>query len=179
MKRTIRILLPLVILLACVAVAQYAVYYDRLPERVASKFSGDGRAVSWTSRDALFGIYGGTVALFLSLFWLVRFMVRLPPRWINLPRKEYWLAAERRAATIATLEDQLKWFLAVTLGYLILVMQLVLRANFANPPQLQQQRFWLYFVLYIGYAIGWTVWLIVRFYRVPRRPADQTLTHQP
>ena len=157
------------VLLMAVAVAQYVVYYDRLPETVASTFGGAGEPVGWASRQAMFGFYAGMMGLFLVLFGLVRLLVRLPSRWINIPRRDYWLAPVRREATLRVLESQLGWFLVVTLAYLVLVMQLVLRANLLDPPRLEQQSFWIYFVVYMVYATVWTIWLVVRFCRAPRQ----------
>src|SRR6266568_3055820 len=73
---------------------------EHLPERVATHFDGAGHPNGWMSRSAL--LKGGAAfglafpLLVVGICALVRF---LPAAAINLPRKEYWLAPERRGET--------------------------------------------------------------------------------
>jgi hypothetical protein len=53
----------------------------------------------------------------------------LPPDKINLPNKSYWLAPERREATMASVVSAITWFGCAVLVFLIAVTWLVIRVN--------------------------------------------------
>jgi hypothetical protein len=83
------------------ALLQNAWYYPRLPEQVAIHFNASGKADSWASKShATFLMLG--LQIFLPSFLLLTSQLSrsLPIQWINLPHREYWLAPERREATL-------------------------------------------------------------------------------
>src|SRR5438105_4325656 len=73
---------------------------SRLPQRVATHFGMNGIPNGWMTRN---GYVQFTVAssigvsiFILLVFALIRFF---PPRYVNIPHREYWLAPGRRAGT--------------------------------------------------------------------------------
>jgi hypothetical protein len=65
----------------------------------------------------------------LPLIGLLRMLRRLPARLIRLPRGDYRLAPERRAATMARLADRLGWLGVVLVGFIAFGEELVVRAS--------------------------------------------------
>ncbi len=156
---------------ALAMVVQSAYYSRRLPDRVASHFGADGAVDGWSSRHELVGIMLSVTALMLLLFeglaWLVP---RLPAEWINLPNREYWLAPGRRDATLARIRADLLEIGALTLLWLVVLNELVLRTNLGPEPRLGAP-FWISFGAYLG-AVGW--WAVRSYRRYSRIPTAET-----
>jgi hypothetical protein len=66
------------------------------------------------------------VVLLLVLPALLR---RVPTQLINLPNRDYWLAPERRAASLDRVGSWLSWFALATGALLCFVVELTIRAN--------------------------------------------------
>src|SRR4051812_3401648 len=83
----------------------------QLPDKVATHFGAGGRPDGWMSRTAhllFMAAFGLAFPFFLvGLFYILRFM---PDSSFNLPRRDYWLAPERRAETFAYLLRHSLWF---------------------------------------------------------------------
>jgi hypothetical protein len=135
-----------------------------LPERVATHFGGDGLANGFLSREFyrnfLLGFALG-VPLFVvaMLSWFPRFF----PRWTNLPNRDYWLAPERREASLRFLSQH-----ALRLGCMLVallwgVSWLVVRANRFSPPRLENTSFLLLLAAFLLGTVGWIVLLYRRF----------------
>lgn len=72
-------------------------YWPRLPEHMASHFDEAGTADGYASRSAFMLLW--FVALTLVNIWpivLGPLMRKFPARLINVPHKDYWLAAPKR-----------------------------------------------------------------------------------
>ncbi|GAB4460160.1 MAG: DUF1648 domain-containing protein [Armatimonadaceae bacterium] len=140
-----------------VAAAHMAFYYPQLPERIASHFGPNGQADGWMSKDsfALFNL--GMITFLVLIFQGVSVMMRkLPAEMINLPNKEYWLAPERRAETIARSSAQMSWFGIATCALFIAIMHLTFQANLDGSFRLPASA--LYFLF--GYLIFTKIWVI-------------------
>ena len=110
-----------------------------MPEVVASHFTGKGLANGFMPRGQYVGLMLTIVLLVpLLLFFMGRLAARLPTRFVNLPHRQYWLAPERRAATLASLGSFGVWVAYATLALLCVIHGLVLRANLQHPPLLEQ-----------------------------------------
>ncbi len=110
---------------------------DWLPHQVAGHFAITGLANGFVAREAYVAMLLGSAvllpALVIGLLWLA---VRRFPRLINLPNRDYWLADERRGATVEFLAARAAW-LAALLALLALSLHLlVLRANHLDPIRL-------------------------------------------
>jgi uncharacterized membrane protein len=162
---------PLVVIVACIAtsvVRSVRVFAD-LPGRMLSHFAPNGHADGSMARTdfftvhALFGL--GTLALLLSIPALVR---SLPPQVVNVPNRDYWLAAEHPDRR-RQLQDKItifsRWLAAALALLFTCVLELVLRANLAHgrfePFQIQ-----VLLACFAFAAIASPLWLLHMF-RVP------------
>jgi hypothetical protein len=69
-------------------------------------------------------------------FWLHRKVANTPQGKLRLPNKEYWLAPERRAETIAYFQSFFAWYGCAFLFVEVFAMSLAMRANLSDPPVL-------------------------------------------
>jgi hypothetical protein len=158
--------IPLSITLA-LAIAFELVTAQSLQALVASHFSAGGLANGFMVRgDYLLMITGMTLLMPLLLALIAASAHLLPPRYINLPQRDYWLAPERRADTIATfvrLSMQLAHLLA---AFLCFIHWLVVHANTLQPPQFPETPFKIGAVLFLLALLAW----LLRFFNAFRRP---------
>jgi uncharacterized membrane protein len=153
--------------LLVVAAALMAVYYPQLPERMASHFDGAGHANGWTTKAFFFGVQTFVMLLVTLCFAILPQRIqKLPPDKFNLPNKDYWLAPERRAATIASVISAITWFGCATLVFMIAVTWLVIRVNLGFETVLPAAPMG---ALLAG-LIACVILLIVRMLYIGRRP---------
>lgn len=157
-------------LLLLAGVLQAAFYYPRLPDTVASHFGGSGKADGFSSKTSFFAITLGSLLgdglLFLVIGCALPF---IPSRFINVPRREYWLAPERRRATVDRVAAWLLWFGVLTTLLLIFVVQLAIEANLDGSSTLSPW-FFVLLVLYLGLTVVWLIHLL-RSFRLPPEAA--------
>lgn len=118
--------------------------YARLPERVAAHFGANGIANGWMTRDGYFWFMVGIVT-FVSLTMLAAFgSIRfLPNSMINIPRRDYWLAPERRDETAGTLMGYGLWMIGLNALFFLAIHLLVVAANEAQPVRLSFSFWWM------------------------------------
>jgi uncharacterized membrane protein len=162
----------ILLLLAAAGIVQILHYYPSMPERMASHFDGSGRPNGFQSRDAFFALSAAmmatTVVMFGGLGPLFR---RIPSKWFNLPNRDYWLAPERREATIEHMSSQLEWLGAATLALYLWVIQMVVATNRTSEPWLDSGSMFLVLGLFLAYTTIWIVRFVMRF-RKPRPDAS-------
>jgi hypothetical protein len=138
---------------------------DTLPSHVASHFDASGTPDGWMSRNTYLGWMSGVAigvsGVFVSIFLGIRF---LPPSTINLPRREYWLAPERSASTMAFLMRAGIWLACISLWLLLGVHLFVLSANSSEPVHLSAA-IWLLAPLFGLVTLLWSWFLIRHFTR--------------
>ena len=147
-------------------VAQVLYFRAELPARVASHFDGAGRPNGWMSRD---GFVLFQCVLLLALGALFGFAGRLlavtPNGLINLPNKNYWLAPERRAESVAVIAGWMRWLGSGTLAFLMVVFQFTVQANL-QTGHLDSMQFLMVtgiFLAGLAIAVGW----LYRRFRAP------------
>jgi serine/threonine-protein kinase len=124
-------------LLVVAFVCLLAVTSPDLPTRVASHFDGGGQPNGWMSRSsyliftAAFGV--GLPAIVILGFRVLR---HLPSDLINIPRRDYWLAPERRLATVTGLFHRSLWLACLLVAMMLGVHLLVVHANSQVPVRL-------------------------------------------
>lgn len=150
-------------LLIGVFLAQIVYYYPNLPETVASHFNGFGEPDGWMARQN-FVIFEGVLLLIIIFeFTLLPFAIeKMPNSLINLPNKDYWLAAERREATFGTIRSYFEWFSIALLSLFIAVNQLVFRANI-NRENLLSTEIWMIIGAFSIFTIIWLIKFIRQF----------------
>lgn len=154
--------------IAVLAVAQIAYHHSQLPEPMASHFDPSGQPDGWMSRPVFYAIHLGLLSLVSLVPALIsRALPRLPDSLIQVPRKAYWLAPERRAASVRFLQEELGWIAVAAGGGLVLVAELVFEANLAGDP-LDVVKLWgVIAIILTGVALV-IVRLLRRFSAEPR-----------
>jgi uncharacterized membrane protein len=146
------------------ALARCIYFYPLLPERMASHFDISGVPNGWMAKPVFFGIYAGVWALSsVVLFVPSRTIAGMPASRINLPNKEYWLAPERRPATIAYFERSFAWFGCAVLVLVVLALDLAMQANLVTPVHLAAGTMLVYLAVFLAFTIAWVVSLVRHF----------------
>ena len=154
-------------LLVVATVLHMIYYYPLLPDRVASHFDGSGRPNGWSGKNTFFSIYAAVVILLAFIQIMTRLSsAKMPVSLINLPNRDYWLAPERRAESMAVLMKYLSVFWSATLFFLMGTMQLAIEVNLGWSRGLGE---WFFFLLaaFVFFTLAWTVVLIRHFARKP------------
>ena len=138
-----------------------------LPPIVASHFAASGAANGFMPR-------GAYTTLVVVLVVGAPLLLALVPaaaagkgaKGLNIPNREYWLAPERREATIVFIRVSGRWFAAGVALFLGYVHWLVVRANELRPPVLSTAGIVSALVVFF---IALAAWLTVLFWRFHRR----------
>jgi hypothetical protein len=163
---SIRSWLPLVVLVTGAYVLVTSAF---LPPVVASHFDAAGNADAYMSRGGYAAFMAGlSLALPVLVVCLPNVMLRRGSRWINLPHRDYWLAPERREATVDYLCRHNAVLGALVTGFLGYVHGLVLQANSVLPPRLSAHWLIVGMAAFVAVLTIWSVQLLRRFRRVPR-----------
>ena len=132
-----------------------------LPPLVASHFAADGRANGWMSREA----YAWMMALMslvtpYAVWGAAAWLPRRWPRLVNLPFRDYWLAPERREATLARLGRMGLWMGLLSAALIAGIHVEVVLANRRVPPAAGDGMLWVLgpFVVVIVALVVWTAW---------------------
>lgn len=137
-------------------------YYPNLPVEMASHFDASGSPNGYLSKDGFF-IFEGVILLLIILeFTLLPCMIaKMPERLINMPNKDYWFAAERRAGTLEIIRRYFEFFSASLLALFIGINHLVFRANI-NKESLSSTS-WLIIAAFLIFVIVWMIKFVGRF----------------
>jgi uncharacterized membrane protein len=163
------------LLLAAYAAIHFWAYYQQLPEVVASHFNGRGAANGWQTKSAFFtGLVGVSVLAVVVGFGIPSIIAALPPRYINLPNKGYWLAPERASETMEFLTNHFAWFGCALFLLIILTFDYAIQFNLqpGDPPSPARLFFTLGGVML--FAIVSTGRIFKRFGRVSQAPPERT-----
>jgi uncharacterized membrane protein len=102
----------------------------------------------------------GLPALMVTVTWLA---IGSPKARINLPNKDYWLAPERRAETIAFLRSSILWFGTGLVAFLCYAHWLVVLANESQPAHLANSWFLGGLVVFFAALLIWLKVLLGHF----------------
>jgi len=143
-----------------------AYHRQRLPDVVASHFNASGVADSWMPKDSHVllaqGLFIFLTAMFCFMGWI---MARIPAKWVNLPNKDHWFAAEREADTRRHLSGWGYGFGAVVNLFLIFAFHLVYRANLSDPVALDSTAMIMGLVVFLLLTLGEVIALLLRYGR--------------
>ena len=139
-----------------------------LPPVVASHFGPGGAANGFMGKGTYISLMLAVVVAVPALIAVSGQLVRvLPPQLVNLPNKQYWLAPQRRAATLESLSSMSLPFAFALVVFLCFVHWLVLQANAVQPARLPEAP------LFVGlgvFGLVTVLWLFVLFRRFGRVP---------
>jgi uncharacterized membrane protein len=158
--------------LVVVAIAQFSHYYSILPGRIAVHFGTGGGANGWSDTRTFMITYGIIeLAIVVTSLFVARVLERAPAGSVNIPNREYWLAAERRAATLDYVTEQFLWLECLTLAFLVAVAQIIFKLNLRGAAPSLPQDFWVTLVAFLV-GIGWVSLRLARRFggKPPRTP---------
>lgn len=141
---------------------------SQLPATVASHFGAGGDADGFMPRAAYLGVMcvAGAALPAIIVIAQQRIMRKWPQR-VNLPNREYWLAPQRREATVQAITRHLMLF-----GFGLSVLMAfahweVVQANLREPPRLAAARFTVAIAVFVAATASWVYRLYARFRRTP------------
>ena len=149
-------------ILLAVAAVQAAYFYPQLPAEVVSRFGPEGEALQTMTKSGFTLLHLGIIAVIAALFGGVP-LEHVPDAFIHIPRKKFWLDAERREESVRVLQDEIFVICNATLLLLTVIFHWVLQANLLETPHLDPSFTWVPFGLYIAYTMVWTLRLLRRF----------------
>ena len=139
-----------------------------LPSVVASHFGPGGVANGFMGKSTYTSLMLAVVVAVPALIALSGQLVRvLPVQLVNLPNKQYWLAPQRRAATLEALSSMSVAFATALVVFLCFVHWLVVRANASQPARLPEASLIVGLVVFGVATVLWLLLLFRRFGRVP------------
>jgi Protein of unknown function (DUF1648) len=140
----------------------------RLPAVVATHFGTAGEPNGYMTHTFYLRFM---LAFVVLLPWLVNFalerILASPNARINLPNREHWLSDTQRAQTIEFLLRHMRCFGLLLAAFLCGVHWLVVSANAAVPPALDNTRFGVFLGAYLLAIVVWIIGLRRRFRRPP------------
>ncbi len=141
-----------IVLLA--AVGDLLWFYPRLPAQVATKFDAAGTATQWSAKEGFLALHICLLCLMTGMALAGRFLVPLiPPRLVNVPHRDHWLAPERQAFTQRRIGELVLAICTLNLAFVTVLNHLTLRANLAAGPVLGPEPLYLVGGLFIGIAV--------------------------
>jgi uncharacterized membrane protein len=153
-------------LLVVCGLLQAHFYAAKMPKVMASHFGPTGQPNGFQTLSAFLYMELGVVAIAALMgFGVPRLVGSIPVSLVNLPNKQFWLAPERREATLAYFRLAFAWFGCGLLAFLLVVNELVFRANLATPRRLNGTAFLTAVVAFLVFATVWTIRMIGRFAR--------------
>ena len=153
-----------------VAGAYVYVTSQALPDRVASHFGASGLADSFMSRSGYVSfMLCFVVALPLVMAVSMAGIFRRAGMSMNIPNRDYWLADERRDATVAFLVNHAMRLAIGLTVFLCFVHKLVVDANTRTPPALDNPSIYIGLVVFL---LGVALWVASLWFAF-RRPTGQ------
>jgi uncharacterized membrane protein len=150
--------------LAVGAAFHFSSLYAQLPDVMASHFNARGVPNGWQTKSAFFSVLAGvSVLAAVVVFGIPILITALPPEFINLPNKRYWLAPERRAETMGFLNGYFAWFGCALFTVILITINFAIQANL--HPEQRPDVTPMFFVLaaFVGFAILGTIRIFKRF----------------
>jgi len=147
---------------------QWVHTYPQLPDRMASHFDFYGRPNGWQPKEAFFLVIGGVIVVTGAIGFIIPVaLLAAPTELINLPRKDYWLAPDRREETLRFLRARLEWFACGVLFVLLYASSQAINANLPGHGTFEAQEMLYVLAGFLLITTGGTIHLLRHFYRVP------------
>ena len=139
-----------------------------MPPRVASHFDAQGFATGYMPRDhylLLMAAIGLGIPLLLAV--ALSALPYVAPTRLRIPARDYWIAPERREATLNTLATSGLIVASIVAAFMIAANLLVVQANKRTPPQLDSAAL---YTLIAGLVLALLAWQVIlwRRFQVPR-----------
>jgi uncharacterized membrane protein len=155
--------------LAIGAAIYFSSCYAQLPDVMASHFDARGVPNGWQTKSAFFSVLIGVSVLAAVVgFGIPRLITLLPPEYINLPNKRYWLAPERRPETMDFLNDYFAWFGCALFAVILFTINFALQANLHPERRPDAAPIWYVLAGFLAFALLGTVRIFKRLGPPPR-----------
>ena len=139
-----------------------------LPDRVAIHFGPGGTPDSWASKELNALVFLVLETPLFLLFWFAPSLpLGLPPRFVSVPNKEYWLREENRPSFKRKFQNLMAQFGTAFFLFFFCIGLLTVQANLSHPVRLKEGVFLTVLILFLGYTVAWTIGLF-RSLRIPR-----------
>jgi uncharacterized membrane protein len=156
----------MIFLTFCVCVWQLAAWYPRLPSPIPSHFDANGQIDGEMGKTSFYVLMGLVELMFLVGFPLLGMAMKyIPNSLINLPNKEFWLAPERRDATLATSTQYLRTIGWMTAWLMIGIFHLTAEVATGIRASINPEVYWI-MGIYMAILSASIVWLCLK-YRMP------------
>lgn len=137
--------------------------HSQLPNRVATHFGPSGAANGWMTRQEHITLTCMTPLGLLAVLALLLGFNMLNPQLLNIPNRDYWMAPERRRATMFILGGQNLLLGAIITIFLGCVYWSILTVNQNIPPKLSGGTLFGPVVGFVGLMALWGVGFASRF----------------
>jgi len=138
-----------------------------LPARVAIHFGSGGIPNNWAPNYVNSLIFlGMDIILFVCLYFSPHLTFIFPPKSINLPNKQFWLAPENRHRTVAKISALIYQFGVAIFLFLFVIGLLTIQANLTKPVRLKEHYFFLFLIPFLAYSIAWCI-VFFKSFRIP------------
>ena len=129
-----------------------------LPDTVAIHFGRGGWPDSWATKETntLLMLFLHVI-VFLPLYGVSVLIDRVPPKFLSLPYKKFWLRDENRERAKQLMAGYMNKFGAILFLFLLGVSLLTIQANRTAPVRLNEG---LFLVLLAGFILYTIVWMI-------------------
>jgi uncharacterized membrane protein len=156
----------LFVLLLVVAPAVIWATAAPMPARVATHFGRGGYANGWMTHDGyLLFILAFTVLLPAFVVVMVGVLPQAIGSRAGIPNRNYWLAPERRAATLSAMASHACWLGCLLVVFLVAIHLLTVEANTVTPARLSESA--LVGVM-TAFGIGILLWVLALWARFRR-----------
>ena len=108
-------------------------------------------------------------------FGIPRIIASVPPRLINLPNRQYWLAPEHLAKTMAFLNANFAWFGCAVFVIMILPFDYAIQSNPHPDNRPDVSRMWYILAGFLVFMVGWLARMFARFGRLPEKDSAGTM----
>jgi uncharacterized membrane protein len=155
---------PLFILLLVVAAVLISATVGQLPAQIASHFGASGAPNGWMDRNG-YRLFMLAFAVGIPLL-VVLSMTLLPGRMlngINIPNRDYWLAPDRREATLRYIATHAYWLGSLLVIFIAAIHLLLIEANRTQPPHLPGALFGTILATFLAAMGVWMVTIIMHF----------------
>jgi serine/threonine-protein kinase len=139
--------------LAAYAAFHFSSLYAQLPDVMASHFNARGVANGWQTKSAFLSVLIGVSVLAAVIGFGIPLLISLlPPEFINLPNKRYWLAPERHAETMDFLNGYFAWFGCALFAVILFTINFALQANLHPDRRPDPMPMWFVLAGFLAFA---------------------------
>src|SRR5258708_17954757 len=133
---------------------------------MASHFNARGVANGWQTKSAFFSVLIGVSVLAAVVGFGIPHLIKLlPPEFINLSNRRYWLAPERRAETMDFLNGYFAWFGCALFAVILLTINFAIQANLYPDHRPDATPMWYVLPGFLAFLVVSSIRLMAKFLR--------------